>query len=93
MNQPTEPYLGPGRSLYGSRGPVQAAHTGRQQEPQSVADHVDAALRRVKGLGPQQRLAVHNEMVRMLRDIGVIKMVHDQLGPVGKAVTDEGRLL
>jgi hypothetical protein len=89
LNQPT--YNGPGEALYGPRGPVRAAHTGRV-EPQSLADHVDLALDRVKGLGPKQRLAVHNEILRMLRDIQVIHLVaHSARGPYSEAaVHDEG---
>jgi hypothetical protein len=40
------------------------------------------ALDRVKGLGPKQRLALHNEICRMLRDINVIHLVaHSARGP------------
>jgi hypothetical protein len=60
---------------------VQAHNTGRH-EPQSLADHVDLALDRVKGLGPKQKLALHNEICRMLRDIEVIRLVaHSARGP------------
>jgi hypothetical protein len=41
---------------------------------------VDQGLDRVKGLGPKQRLALHNEVLRMLRDIEVIRLVHEQAG-------------
>jgi hypothetical protein len=94
LNTPTEPFRGAGASLYGPRGPQRAHNTGRQ-EPQSLADHVDAALDRVKGLGPKQRLALHNEVLRMLRDIEVIRLVaHSVRGPYGEAaVQDEGRSL
>jgi hypothetical protein len=30
LNQPTPPFNGPGEALYGKRGPVKAAHTGRR---------------------------------------------------------------
>src|SRR6516225_11831526 len=94
LNQPTTPFNGPGEALYGPRGPTRAANTGRQ-EPQSPADHVDLALDRVKGLGPKQRLALHNEVLRMLRDIEVIRLVaHSVRGPYSEAaVQDEGRPL
>jgi hypothetical protein len=69
-----QPFNGAATALYGPRGPVGPAHTGRQ-EPQSLADHVDLAIDRVKGLGPKQRLALHNEICRMLRDIDVIRLV------------------
>jgi hypothetical protein len=85
LNQPTPEFRGAAASLYGPRGPVQAARTGRQ-EPQSLADHIDQALDRVKGLGPKQRLAVHNEICRMLRDIEVIRLVaHSARGPYSEA--------
>ena len=95
LNMPTPKFEGPAHSLYGPRGPVQSHNTGRQ-EPQSLADHVDAALDRVKGLGPQQKLSLHNEICRMLRDIEVIRLVaHSVRGPYGEAAVhqDEGRPL
>jgi hypothetical protein len=58
-----------------------------------LADHVDLALDRVKGLGPKQRLALHNEILRMLRDIEVIRLVaHSARGPWSEAAVrgDEG---
>src|SRR6516225_717833 len=94
MNIPTPPFHGAATALYGDRGPQRAHNTGRQ-EPQSLADHVDLALDRVKGLGPKQRLALHNEILRMLRDIEVIHLVaHSVRGPHSEAaVQDEGRPL
>ena len=70
--------------------PQAAAGSAR---PQSLADHVDQALDRVKGLGPKQRLALHNEMLRMLRDIEVIRLVaHSARGPSSEAAVraDDG---
>jgi hypothetical protein len=106
LNQPTEPYLGPGRALYGSRGPARheldyrrnAGHAPHQGPPQSLADHVDQCLDRVKGLGPRQKLALHNELMRLLRDIDVIHLVANQgRGPHSDAAAgiyqDEGRPL
>ena len=97
VNQPTPPFNGAATALYGERGPQRAHNTGRQ-EPQSLADHVDLALDRVKGLGPKQRLALHNEVLRMLRDIEVIRLVaHSVRGPYSEAAVqganDEGRPL
>src|SRR6516164_11842241 len=87
LNQPTTPYLGPGASLYGERGPTRSyGNLGRRREgpPQSLADHVDDALKHVAGLTPKLRLAVHNEICRMLRDIEVIRLVHASTkGPYG----------
>jgi len=50
---------------------------------------------RVKGLGPKQRLALHNEVVKMTRDIGFIKLVANSIhGPYSAAaVPDEGKPL
>jgi hypothetical protein len=94
MNQPTPPFNGAATALYGERGPQRSHNTGRR-EPQSLADHVDAALDRVKGLGPQQKLSLHNEICRMLRDIEVIRLVAQSArGPYTEAaVRDEGRPL
>ena len=94
LNTPTPPFNGAATALYGERGPQRAHNTGRQ-EPQSLADHVDQCLARVKGLGPKQKLALHNEVLRMLRDIEVIRLVaHSVKGPYSEAaVQDEGRPL
>ena len=52
----------------------------------SIADHIDDALRHVAGLTPRQRLAVHNEMVKMCRDISFIRMIAEQIrGPFSEA--------
>ena len=98
LNQPTPPYHGAAASLYGERGPQRSyGNLGRRREgpPMSIADHINDAIRRVAGLTPRQRLAVHNEMVRLCRDISFMKMVADQTrGPYSEAaVQDEGRPL
>jgi hypothetical protein len=100
MNQPTPPYNGPGASLYGPRGPQRAHNTGRHHDgpPASIADHIDQAVARVQGLSPKQRLAVHNEMVRLCRDFDFMKRVAAQVrgpGPDELAIhgSDEGRPL
>ena len=100
MNQPSEPsepYRGPGASLYGDRGPKRSyGNLGRRREgpPMSIADHIDDAIKHVAGLTPRQRLAVHNAMVTALRDVSLIKMVAEQAGPWAKAAAqDEGRPL
>jgi hypothetical protein len=98
LNQPTTPYLGPGASLYGERGPKRSyGNLGRKREgpPMSIADHIDDALKHVAGLTPKQRLAVHNAMVTMCRDISLIRMIAQQThGPWSEAaVQDEGRRL
>ena len=103
LNIPTEPYLGPGRSLYGSRGPQRAspdygARKPLSTEPESIEHHVQDAIARVQGLSPRQRLALSNELMRMTRDIGFIKCIHEQsLGPHSDAAAgvpmDQGRPL
>jgi hypothetical protein len=88
LNQPTPPFNGAAHALYGERGPVQAAHTGRH-EPQSLGDHVDLMLDRVKGLGPKQKLALHGEVLRMLRDLDVIRLImHSARGPWSQQAID-----
>jgi hypothetical protein len=98
LNQPTPPYHGPAASLYGERGPKRSyGNLGRKRvgPPASIADHVDDALKHVAGLTPRQRLAVHNEMVKLCRDISFIRMIAESArGPWSQAaVQDEGRQL
>jgi hypothetical protein len=98
MNQPTPPFHGAAHSLYGPQGPTRSyGNLGRRREgpPQSLADHIDDALKHVAGLTPKQRLGVHNAMVTMCRDISFIKMIAAQAhGPYSEAaVQDEGRPL
>jgi hypothetical protein len=93
LNTPTPPFEGASNSLYGPRGPQHAHNTGRQA-PQSIADHIDDAIKRVAGLTPRQRLALHNELGKMMRDISLIRMVHESArGPWSEAAMDEGRPL
>jgi hypothetical protein len=105
LNQPTPPYNGPGASLYGPQGPRRPADSYRRNagkahnaEPQSIADHIDGALRHVAGLTPRQRQAACNEMVKLCRDISFIRMITAQThGPYSDQAaqhpTDEGRML
>jgi hypothetical protein len=76
-------------ALYGERGPTRSyGNLGRRREgpPQSIADHIDDALKHVAGLTPRQRLAVHNEMVKLCRDISFIRMIAEQIrGPFSEA--------
>ena len=102
LNQPTPPYPGPGASLYGPRGPMQAQNTGRQRKalqgpPESIQHHVDDALARVADLSPRQRNAVRAEVLRMMNDITFLRMLTEEArarGPWSEAaVQDEGRPL
>jgi len=88
LNQPTPPFNGAATALYGERGPQRSQNAGRQ-EPQSLGDHVDLMLDRVKGLGRQQKLTLHNEVLRMLRDIQVIHLImHSARGPWSQQAID-----
>jgi hypothetical protein len=100
MNQPTEPYRGPGASLYGDRGPKRSyGNLGRRRQgpPMSIADHIDDTLKHVAGLTPKQRLSVHNEMVKLCRDISFIRMIaaqtHGRYSDQAVNPSDEGRPL
>src|SRR6516162_5214131 len=101
LNTPTPPFRGAANSLYGERGPVRSyGNLGRRREgpPQSIADHIDDAIKHVAGLTPKQRLAVHNAMLTLTRDISFMRMVAAQVrgpGPDELAVhgSDEGRPL
>jgi hypothetical protein len=59
--------------------------------PESIADHIDEAIKRVQRLKPGQRLALHNELVKMTRDISFIPMIHEQThGPYSEAAAHGG---
>jgi hypothetical protein len=77
LNQPNPEFRGAARSLYGDRGPqrpMQDYNRKLSGLPESIADHIDQALDRVKGLGPKAKLALHNELTRMVRDISFLRM-------------------
>ena len=104
LNTPTEPYLGPGRSLYGSRGPTGPSPDYRIRKPNSsppenVQHHVQDCLARVAGLSGRQRQAVTTEVLRMLNDITFLRQLTEEARARGpwsaEAVhpTDEGRVL
>jgi hypothetical protein len=94
LNQPHE-FAGAAHSLYGSRGPQRAAHDYNRPlsgPPQSIADHIDQCLDRIKGLGPKQRLALHNELLKLSRDIGFIHLVASQAHGPHSAVAVHGAM-
>jgi hypothetical protein len=104
MNQEHPKFEGAARSLYGSRGPVQAANTGRQRRPlsgppESLEHYIDDSLARVADLTARQRTAVKAEMMRTMRDIDFLKTLMDSAkarGPWSQAAvqpTDEGRII
>jgi hypothetical protein len=88
LNQPHE-FPGAANAIYGSRGPQRAMRSynrGLSGPPESIADHIDQAIARVAGLGPKQRLAIHNEMTKLCRDISFIRMIAEQThGPHSEA--------
>jgi hypothetical protein len=71
---------------------VQSQNTGRkplQGPPESIEHHVQDAIARVAGLSPRQRLALRNELMRMVRDIGFLKLIHESArGPWTAATLD-----
>jgi hypothetical protein len=91
LNEKTVPFRGAATALYTDRGPARSEldyrrNTGKAAPtgpPQSLADHVDQCLDRVKGLGPRQKLALHNELLRLLRDVEVIRLVAAQARGAG----------
>jgi hypothetical protein len=90
LNQKTPEFPGAANALYkyGPRGPTRDHNRPLSGPPESIADHIDQALDRVKGLGPKAKLAVHNEMVKLSRDISYIRMVASQahhMGPHSEA--------
>jgi hypothetical protein len=107
LNQPNPVFPGAGNALYGSRGPARSELDYRRSaghkapdghEPQSLADHIDGALRHVAGLTPRQRQAACNELVKLCRDISFIRMVTTQTGgphsdQAAGIPADEGRPL
>jgi hypothetical protein len=103
LNTPTPEFRGAATALYSDRGPQRSEldyrrNTGKAHDgpPQSLADHLDQCLDRVKGLGPRQKLTLHNELLRLLRDVEVIRLVAAQAhgaGPHSATAFDEGRPL
>jgi hypothetical protein len=83
LNTPTEPYLGPGRSLYGSRGPQRespnyAARKPLSTEPETIQHFVDDCLAHVADLTGRQKTAVRAEVMKMLHDIRFLRMLTDE---------------
>jgi hypothetical protein len=88
MNQPTPVFQGPAHSLYGPRGPIQAQNTGRQRKalsgpPESLEAHIQDALARIPDLTGRQKLALHNTLRAMCRDISFIKLISEQAHQLG----------
>jgi hypothetical protein len=105
LNQKTPEFRGAAAALYTDRGPARSEldyrrDTGRKAPegpPQSIADHVDQAIAKVQGLNPRQRLALHNSLTAMCRDITFLRMAMESArGPWSDQAmhpTDEGRIL
>jgi hypothetical protein len=83
LNIPTEPFHSASHSLYGPRGPVQAAPTGRRARkplstpPASLEEHVADAISKVPDLSSKQKLALRNTFLQMCRDISFIRMLSE----------------
>jgi hypothetical protein len=85
LNQPHE-FPGAANAIYGKRGPQSAMRNHNRPlsgPPESIADYVSEAIRKVPGLNPRQRLALHNTLTAMSRDIGFIRMVASQAHHMG----------
>jgi hypothetical protein len=106
MNIPTEPFPGAANAIYGKRGPQQAANTGRQRKPlsdppESLDHHIQDAIAKIPDLSGKQKLALHNTLRAMCRDISFIHLISQQAqqqGPhssvaAGLPPADEGRPL
>ena len=92
LNQKTPEFPGAANALYkyGPRGPTRDHNRPLSGPPESIADHIDQAIRKVPGLNPRQRLALHNTLTAMSRDISYIRMVASQahhMGPHSEAAT------
>jgi hypothetical protein len=93
LNQRDPEFHGAANSLYGPRGPQRAARDYNRKlsgPPESIGEYVSQAIRKVPGLNPRQRLALHNVMTALSRDIGFIRMVASQahhMGPHSEAAT------
>jgi hypothetical protein len=66
--------------------------------PESLEHYIADSIARVAGLSGPQRRALQGELMRMCRDIGFIKCIHEQsLGPHSDAAAgvpmDQGRPL
>jgi hypothetical protein len=89
LNIPVPKFEGAARSLYGSRGPVQAANTGRQRKPlsdppESLDAHIQDALAKIHDLSSKQKLALHNTLRAMCRDISFIHLISQQAHQLGR---------
>jgi hypothetical protein len=83
LNIPTEPFHGPGASLYGERGPKRAFPDYHRRKalsgaPMSLEHYVQDSIARVPDLSPRQKLALRNTIMAMTRDIGFIRLIHEQ---------------
>ena len=62
------------------------------EPPQSLAEHIDRAVTRLRDLSPRQRREVASVMLELTRDISFVKMVAGQVH-WSQAPADEGRPL
>ena len=107
--RPQHRTVGPARTLYGDRGPVNGMPGPSERpmtttiklqgpaEPQNLEEHVRSALQKVPGMGPKTRQATVVAMMGLMRDIHFLRMLTDAAKARGPwceaAVQDEGRPL
>jgi hypothetical protein len=67
---------------------------GPAPPPETVQEHVAAAIEKIPDLSRRQKNSVHAAMLSLCRDIGFIRAVHGQVGwSQHPPQQDEGRLL
>jgi hypothetical protein len=100
-------------SIYGPTGPSNALGQpgerpltttmrfakARPGPPQSIQEHIEQCLSRVKGIGPRTKTALTHEIMRMCRDLDFLRQLTAAAkasGPWSEAAvspSDEGRIL
>jgi hypothetical protein len=83
MNQETAPFPGAANAIYGDRGPRRAFPDYHRRKPlsgapQSLEHYIQDSIARVPDLSPRQKLALRNTIMTMTRDIGFIRLIHEQ---------------
>jgi hypothetical protein len=61
------------------------------EPPQSIQEHIEQVVGRIKGLSPSQRNSVRAAVTEMTRDLSFIRHVMAQMPSA--PVQDEGRIL
>jgi hypothetical protein len=64
------------------------------QPPQTIQEHVAAAVEKIPDLTRRQKNSVHAAMLSLCRDIGFIRAIHGQVNWSNQPTpSDEGRAL